>query len=77
MTIKIAEKQEIFEFGENTEKKIWIKLWNNKYFYENFNLNFSLQNKQLQTNLFSKKTKFASKTKQKQKTKKDGKKSLT
>ena len=34
--------------AENAEKKIWIKLMNNKYFYENFNLNFSLQNKKLQ-----------------------------
>ena len=39
---------DIFEVGENEEKKIWIKLWNNKYFYENFNLKFSLQNKKLQ-----------------------------
>ena len=29
-------------------EKNWIKLLNNKYFCENFNLNFSLQNKQLQ-----------------------------
>ena len=34
--------------AENAEKKIWIKLLNNKYFYENFSLNFSLQNKQFQ-----------------------------
>ena len=33
---------------KNAEKIIWIKLWNNKYFYGNFNLNFSLQNKKLQ-----------------------------
>ena len=32
---------------ENAEKKIWIKLYQNKHFYGNFNLNFSLQNKQL------------------------------
>ena len=38
----------LFEFAENAEKKIWIDLLNNKYFYGNFNLNFSLQNKQLQ-----------------------------
>jgi len=37
-----------FEFAENAEKKIWIKLYDNKYFYGTFNLNFSLQNKQLQ-----------------------------
>ena len=29
-----------FEVAENAEKKIWIKLLNNKYFYENFNSNF-------------------------------------
>ena len=40
--------RDLFEFAENAEKKIWIKLLNDKYFYENFNLNFSLQNKQLQ-----------------------------
>ena len=34
--------------AENAEKKIWIQLWNNKYFYGTFNSNFSLQNKQLQ-----------------------------
>ena len=33
---------------ENAEKKIWIKLYDNKYFYGTFNSNFSLQNKQLQ-----------------------------
>ena len=38
----------IFEFVENVEENIWIKLYHNKYFYENFNLNFSLQNKQLE-----------------------------
>ena len=41
------------EVAENAEKKIWIKLYDNKYFYENFNLNFSLQNKQLQQILLS------------------------
>ena len=34
--------------AENAEKKIWIKLYHNKYFYGTFNSNFSLQNKQLQ-----------------------------
>ena len=33
---------------ENEEEKFSIKLLNNKYIYENFNLNFSLQNKELQ-----------------------------
>ena len=33
---------------EDAEEKIQIKLLNNKQFYENFNLNFSLQNKKLQ-----------------------------
>ena len=33
--------------AENAEKKISIQLYDNKYFYENFNSNFSLQNKQL------------------------------
>ena len=36
------------EVAENAEEKISIKLLNNKYFYGTFNLNFSLQNKQLQ-----------------------------
>ena len=36
------------QVAENAEKKIWIQLYDNKYFYENFNSNFSLQNKQLQ-----------------------------
>ena len=36
------------EIAENAEEKISIELYDNKYFYENFNLNFSLQNKQLQ-----------------------------
>ena len=40
----------VLKFAENAEKKIWIKLLNNKYFYENLNLNFSLQNKKLQKN---------------------------
>jgi hypothetical protein len=34
--------------AENAEKNIWIKLYDNKYFYGTFNSNFSLQNKQLQ-----------------------------
>ena len=34
--------------AENAEKKFSIKLYHNKYFYGNFNSNFSLQNKQLQ-----------------------------
>ena len=33
--------------AEKAEKKISIQLYDNKYFYENLNLNFSLQNKQL------------------------------
>ena len=33
---------------ENAEKKISIQLLNDKYFYGNFNSNFSLQNKKLQ-----------------------------
>ena len=33
--------------AENAEKKIQIKLYDNKYFYGTFNSNFSLQNKQL------------------------------
>ena len=37
------------EVAENAEKKIWIKLLNNKQFYENFNLNFSPQNKKPST----------------------------
>ena len=44
-------RSNFFQFvsvGENAEKKIWIKLYDNKYLYENFNSNFSLQNKQLQ-----------------------------
>ena len=36
------------EVAENAEKKISIQLYDNKYFYGTFNLNFSLQNKQLQ-----------------------------
>ena len=36
------------EVAENAQKKNWIKLYHNKYFCENFNLNFSLQNKKLQ-----------------------------
>jgi len=36
------------EIAENAEKKIWIQLYHNKYFYGNFNSNFSLQNKKLQ-----------------------------
>ena len=52
----------MFEFAENAEKKIWIKLLNNKYFYENLNLNFSLQNKQQQLfdSISQKKKKFRS-----------------
>ena len=33
--------------AENSEEKISIQLYDNKYFYGNFNSNFSLQNKQL------------------------------
>ena len=51
--IQIKEHDEVrnkmFEVSENAEKKIQIKLLNNKYFYENFNLNFSLQNKKTST----------------------------
>ena len=43
--MKICERVEVVE---KTEKKSSIELLNNKYFYENFNLNFSLQNKKLQ-----------------------------
>ena len=41
--------------AENEEKKIWIKLYDNKYFYGTFNSNFSLQNKQLQQLIVQKK----------------------
>ena len=47
----------MFEFVENAEEKIRIKLLNNKQFYENFNLNFSLQNKQLQQIIKKRETK--------------------
>ena len=49
--LRCSAKIFIFQFvsvAENAEKKISIQLYHNKYFYGNFNSNFSLQNKQLQ-----------------------------
>ena len=41
-------KTQTSQFLKTQRKKISIQVLNNKYFYENFNLNFSLQNKKLQ-----------------------------